>query len=105
MTQILRFAITPVESRKYPQDLGRALRRERRIDHGELRNIEAGIGYGASAHIPSHQIELERLWHVDAGVLEQGREVVGGRAEQRVLKIDEAETPKAAAFRKPDQIG
>src|SRR6476659_4691936 len=105
MAKILRLAIALIEPGENAQDLGRTLRRERRINLGELRHVERLVGHGTGAHIAADQIELQGLRHVYAGILKQGGKVVSRRSEQGILKIDQPKTSDAAALRQPDQVG
>ena len=68
MTEILRLAIAPVEARKNAQNLGGALRRERRIKPCEAGRIEALI-VQPSAYVAAEQRDLERLRHIIADSL------------------------------------
>jgi len=51
MTQILRLAVAAVEAGEDAEDLGGALRGERRIGHGEARRVEACVGGAARAGV------------------------------------------------------
>ena len=71
MAQILRLAVALLEPREDAEDLGRALRRERRIDLREQLGIEAVIGRVPLSQIARQQLNFERFRHVDARVLQQ----------------------------------
>ena len=60
MTQVLRLAVTAIEAREYAQNLGGALRGQRRIEPCEARGIETLI-VQPPAHVAAEQRDLERL--------------------------------------------
>src|SRR6266568_8896325 len=91
MTQILRLAVAAVEPREDAQDLGGALRSQRRVELQKFRSLERGIGGLAGADIAAEQRHLQVLGDVDPGILEQRYQVVGRRPEQRVLEIEQAD--------------
>src|SRR5580698_9738526 len=82
MTEVLRLAVAAVEAGEYAQDLGRALRGERRIDTREAGRVEALV-IKPAAHVAAEQRDLERFRHIDTRVLQQRRQVVGGRPQDR----------------------
>ena len=80
MTEVLRLAIASVESGKYAQNLGGALRRKRRVDPGKARRIEALI-VQPSAYIATEQSNFERFRHVDTRILQQ--HLLGAKRDDR----------------------
>src|SRR5260370_33599212 len=105
MTQILRLAVAAVEPRENPQDLGGALRSQRRVEFQTLGGAETGVGGLAGADVAAQQRRLQLPGDVDPGSREQRYQVVGGRPEQRVLEIEQADPSHALAVGKPKQIG
>src|SRR5215470_421257 len=87
VTQILRLAVAHVETRENAEDLAGALRRQGYVDLDELGGVELGVALAAPAHIAAEQRKLELFRHVDAGVLQQGGQIVGGRAHYRILEV------------------
>ena len=59
----------------------------------------------ACARIAAEQRHLELLRHVDARVLQQRSEIVGGGPDHRVLEIEQADLRDVLPVRQPDQIG
>ena len=55
--------------------------------------------------VAAEQRDLQRLRHVDAGILQQRGEVVGRRAHHGVLEIEQADAGDVLAVRQPEQIG
>src|SRR6202041_828997 len=104
MTEVLRLAVAAVEAGEYAQDLGRALRGERRIDTREAGRVEALV-IKPAAHVAAEQRDLERFWHIDPRVLQQRRQVVGGRPHHRILKVENADARDVVPPRKPQKVG
>src|SRR5262249_58757959 len=104
MTEVLRLAVAPVESGEYAQNFGGALRRKRRVDPSEAGRIEALI-VQPSANIAAEQRNLERLPHIDTRILQQRRQVVGGRPYHRILKVEEPDARHVVPSGKPQEIG
>src|ERR1700723_2460158 len=100
MTEVLRLAIAAVEPGEYAQNLGGALRRERRVDPREAGRVEALI-VQPSAYVAAEQRNLERFRHVDARILQQRRQVVGGGPHHGVLKVEYADARHVAPLGKP----
>src|SRR5258707_945203 len=86
MSQILRFAVAHVQARKDAENLAGALSCERHIGSNEVRRVELGIAGAPSAYIAPEQRDFDRLRHIDTGILQQRRKVIGCRAQQGVLK-------------------
>src|SRR2546428_6070038 len=101
MTQILRLAVAAVEPREDAQDLGGALRSQRRVEFQKFGGAETGVRGLAGADIAAEQRHLQLLRDVDPGIPEQRYQVVGRRPEQRVLEIEQAHASHALALREP----
>src|SRR5258708_35628470 len=89
MTQILRLAVAAVEPRENPQDLGGALRSQRRVEFQKFGGAETGVGGLAGADIAAEQRHLQPLGGVDPGILENAYQVVGRRSRQRVPEMSQ----------------
>src|SRR5579871_3178218 len=87
--QILRLAVPPVEAGKETQELGGALRPRDRIGAREGRRIEIGIDAPPRLGILAYQPQFQLVRHGHAGILQQGRDVVGRRPEHAILEIDQ----------------
>src|SRR6266702_825857 len=105
MTQILRLAVAAIEPREDAQDLGGALRSQRRVELQKFGGAETRMRGLAGPDIAAEQRHLQLLGNVDPGILEQRYQVVGGRPEQRVLEIEQADASHALSLRNPKQIG
>ena len=77
---------------------------EDRVGPHERGHVEARVGRAAQLRIGAEQLELERVGHGDAGILQQGRDVIGRVADHRVLEVDDADAGEALALRQPDQV-
>ena len=51
---------------------------------------KVGVGFAARG-VMGEQLQLQIVGHVDAGVLQQRGDVVGGMAEHAVLEVDDAD--------------
>ena len=91
MREILRLSVAPVETREDAEDFRRPLRAERRVGGGKARKIEFRLRELACMGVGGEQFELELRRDVDARILKQGSKVIGRMADDRILKIDEAE--------------
>jgi len=98
VTQILRLAVAPVEPREDAENLAGALRRERNVKRDELSAVEVRLGGAPPAQIAAKQRELDRFGNVDAGVLQQRGEVVGGRPHEGILEVQDADAGDAGSF-------
>src|SRR5712675_1171121 len=79
VTQILRLAVAHVEAREDAEDLAGALRGKRHVDLDELGRLEGRLDLAPSAHVAAEQRQLDLLRYVDPRVLQQRRQIVGGR--------------------------
>ena len=103
--EIVRLAVPPVEAGEDAEDLGGALGGERRVVGAEALLVEAGVGRPPAEHVALHQHLLEIRGNGDAGVLGERGDVVGGRPQECVLKIEEADAADAGPLRQPHQVG
>ena len=62
---------------------------------------KSALGRAAPAQIAAEQGELGRLRDVDAGILQQRGQIVGGRPHHGILEIQDAEPRQALAVRQP----
>ena len=104
VAKVLGLFVTLIEPSEQAEDLGGALGAHRGIGGGEALGVKGGIGGRPAAHIKGGETHLEILGDVDACVLQQRNDVVGRRADHRILKIDEAYSLKALPVREPMQI-
>ncbi len=105
MTQILRLAVAPVEPGEDAEDLGGALRGQRRVEPRESGGVETPVVGAARAGVAAEQRDLQRFRHVDARVLQQRGDVVGGGTDQRVLEIEQADARNAFALGSHSRLG
>src|SRR5439155_23777840 len=98
MTQILRLAVAAVEPRENPQDLGGALRSQRRVEFEKFGGAETGVGGLAGADIAAEQRHLQMLGDVDPGILDQRYQVARRRTDRRVLEIERAHADHSLAL-------
>ncbi len=105
MREILRLAVALIQPRENSQYLGRTLRRQDRISLGEGGHIERGIGFAPQFGVRGEELQLQIVGHVDASVLPERRDVIGGMAKDAVLEIEDADPRPAVSLRKPQKIG
>src|SRR5262249_29810414 len=70
----------------------------------EAGGIEVRGALAPTPHVAPQQRQLVLLRHVDAGILQQRGEVVGGRSYHRVLEIEYAEAGDTFALGQPQQV-
>ena len=56
------------------------------------------------ADVAPEQRHFQRLGNIDAGILQQRDDIVGGRSEQRVLEVEQADAGHSLPLRQPEQI-
>ena len=105
MSEVLRLAVPPVEPREYPEDLGRPLRPHDRVRGGELGHVEAGIRGFPLPAVEGQELQLEVGRHRHPCILQERGDIVGGRAQDRVLEIQEPDAPDPLPLGEPDQVG
>ena len=98
--QVTGLAVAPAEAGEDADHLGMALSRQDRQCRLERRPIEAGDAFPVAGQ---HR-RLEGAGNVAPGVLEQRHQIVGGRARDRVLKIQQATGGDALASPQPHQV-
>src|SRR4029453_8625754 len=105
MPEILRLPVASIEARKDAEDLRRALRSQDRVGSREGRDVEGRVPRPPLARIKADELELKIGRHGAAGGVQEGRDVVGGMSEDRVLEVDQPDTRDSLALRQPDQVG
>src|SRR5215471_4539731 len=101
MPQVMRLAVAHVQPGKNTEDLARALGGKRGVNLDELRAVEIRLPAAASAHIAPEQRELGLFGNVDACILQQRCDIVGGWPHHRVLKIEQTQSSEPTALRQP----
>src|SRR5438552_1820116 len=104
MAEILMLTVTPRQARENTNDLGRPLGTKHGKSKPQLGLIETRL-FPPQGAVIIEQLIGNRTGNVDAGILKHRYEVVGGMAENAVLRIDEADAPHPLAPRQPDEIG
>ena len=92
MREIAALAVTFRQPRKNAKDLRVALGAERCVEGTELVARKVLIARASAGTVAIQQPSFKRFGHVEAGVLQQGHEIVGGGADQRVLEVEDADT-------------
>src|SRR6202044_1469686 len=105
VAQILRLMFAFVEPGEQAEDLGGALGSRRGIGGSEALGVEGWIGGRPSAHIEGRETHLEILRHVDARVLQERNDVIGGGPGHPGLKNKGAFSFEPLPIREPVQIG
>src|ERR1700685_1401456 len=103
MTEILWFAVAPVEPREDAENFGGALGRKRGVQHGKFRGVEILIAH-PGARIAAEQLYLQLFGNVDARVLEKRCDVIGYRTDQGILEIQQADLRQALTLRQPEKV-
>ena len=62
-------------------------------------------GFAPQPRVMAEQLQFDGVRNVDARVLQQRDDVIGGMAEHAILEIDHSDLRDAFAPRQPDQIG
>ena len=103
--EVMRLAVATVEAGEDAEDLGGALAAHDRVGAGEGRHVEGGIGASPLAGIEADELQFELRRHGHARILQKGGDVVGRRAQHRVLEVDDADPLQPFALGQPDQVG
>src|SRR5579863_6656576 len=101
VTQVLRLAIAAVEPGEYAEDFCRPLCRQSRIDACEAGSVETPVAAEPATHIATKQGHFHPLRDIDARVLKQRGDVIGGWPDQGVLKIEQADPRDVVTRRQP----
>src|SRR5262245_13733318 len=104
VSQILRLAVADVEPGENTEDLACALGCERDVGADESGGVELAAVGTPVPDVAAEQRHLGLLRHVDAGVLQERSEVVGGRPNEGVLEVEEANPLELAAIGQPEQV-
>ena len=93
MTQIRRFTVPHGKPRENTQNLGVALNAERGVGEPERLCVEAGLCRAPDVQVVREQRVSERRRDVDACVFQERHQIVGERARERVLEIEQPRAP------------
>src|SRR6516164_6325037 len=92
------------QAREHAHDLGGALGGEDRIGNLERFAVKATFG-----RAPGDVAGAKRLLEVrrdgNAGILAKRGDVVGGRADEQILEVEDADPAEAGAVREPEEVG
>src|ERR1700731_3467122 len=102
--KILRFTVAFIEAGENAKDLGRALRAQNCIGPGKPRRIEAWVRVAPQPRVKGKQFQFRVLRNIDAGVLQEGDDIVYGVAQDTILEIQDAYLGDACTPCKPEEI-
>ena len=104
MTQIRRFAVAHGQPRENAQDLRVALNAERRIGEAERLCVETCLRCAPHVQVVREQRVLERRRNVDARVFQKRHQIVGERARECILEVEQPRAARPLALREPDEV-
>ena len=91
MSEITALAVTFRQSRKDAEDLRVSLGAERRVKRDEPIARKVLVLRAPGGTVASEKLPFKRFRNLEPGVLEQRYQVVGQRAEKRVLEVENAD--------------